>query len=125
VYNISDDPVKRSVFVEKMSFVQHCIKFGQFKHRPPILTRMGGQVRRSWVPLFNQFLSLRLSFAHKYIARRVPFTQEDDEHLARYIARKLPDVDAGGRKGDAIYLWLYEVVNIHPVGYDSPYISTE
>ena len=46
-------------------------------------------------------------------ARRVPFTPEDDEHLARYIARKLPDVDAGGRKGDAIYLWLYEVVNIH------------
>lgn len=47
VYNISDDPVKRNVFVEKMSFVQHCIKYGQFKHRPPIIKRMGGQVGRS------------------------------------------------------------------------------
>jgi hypothetical protein len=42
------------------------------------------------------------------LIRRIPFTAEDDEHLAFYIATVFPDVSDGGRSGNLIYKELTE-----------------
>ncbi|KAG5645067.1 hypothetical protein DXG03_007157 [Asterophora parasitica] len=88
VYNadISDDQCFRDTWVEPLSFIKRCIKEGQVRHLLPGRKRMGGT-----------------------IGGRHDFTKEDDDHLARYIAAKVPHKEEGGRRGDVIYQELEEL----------------
>jgi len=38
--------------------------------------------------------------------RRVEYTEEDDQNLTKYIAEKIPYLEAGGRLGNNLYLEL-------------------
>lgn len=42
------------------------------------------------------------------LASRTPFTNDDDLHLAKYLARRIPYKDSGGRTGQVIYKQLEE-----------------
>jgi len=42
--------------------------------------------------------------------RRVEYTEEDDQNLIKYIAEKIPYLEAGGRLGNNLYLELEENV---------------
>lgn len=48
-----------------------------------------------------------VSFANAPI-RRVPFTADDDDHLAFYIATVYPNASDGGRTGNLLYQELTE-----------------
>lgn len=50
---------------------------------------------------------ISVSFANILI-RRVPFTEEDDDHLAYYIATVIPNPADGGRMGNSLYKTLTE-----------------
>ncbi|KAF5381106.1 hypothetical protein D9615_004132 [Tricholomella constricta] len=74
------DRSRRRTWVEPKSFVQRCILEGMVRHSLPVKKAMGGSLRR-----------------HK------EYTPKDDEHLARYIALRIPDKEAGGRRGEGLY----------------------
>ncbi|KAG6867822.1 hypothetical protein C0993_010677, partial [Termitomyces sp. T159_Od127] len=46
-----------------------------------------------------------------------PFTREDDERLARYLALRIPDYESGGRRGDNVYKELYCAYSEDPKEY--------
>lgn len=53
----------------------------------------------------------RGAFKHAQIltgCSRVPFTREDDQHLAEYLAAVIPDEGEGGRGGIEVYRRLVE-----------------
>jgi hypothetical protein len=50
---------------------------------------------------------ISVSFANILI-RRVPFTEEDDDCLAYYIATVIPNAADGGRMGNSLYKTLTE-----------------
>lgn len=45
-YNVDDDERKRGTYVERLTFVQHCIRQRRFEHRLPIVKGMGGALGR-------------------------------------------------------------------------------
>jgi len=51
-YNTDNNSRLRKVYVERSSFVQHCIRNNQLVHRIPAQKGMGGTVGRVYVPLF-------------------------------------------------------------------------
>jgi hypothetical protein len=51
------------------------------------------------------------------INRRTQFTEEDEEHLATWIAAKIPYKETGGRTGNRLYQQLCEMA--------SPFFITE
>ncbi|GLB34758.1 hypothetical protein LshimejAT787_0203230 [Lyophyllum shimeji] len=80
-YECCFDNVRSQIWVEPTTFVQHCIREGSVRHRPRPRKGMGGSLK----------------------PYRVPFTQEDDENLARYLAHRIPDSEAGGRRGYGVF----------------------
>ncbi|KAG6862084.1 hypothetical protein C0995_007214 [Termitomyces sp. Mi166 len=94
-YNSHRDPSKRRTWVEHMSFVSRCLNEGAVRHRQPEPKGMGG--------------SLGLD--------RTPYTDEDDDNLARYLAIRIPDIKSGGRRGNGVYQDLYQAYNGDPKEY--------
>ncbi|KAG1749514.1 hypothetical protein EDB19DRAFT_145735 [Suillus lakei] len=84
---------QQRVYIESRDFVRRCIRAGKYEHRPPPRKGMpgapGGRVR-------------------------VPFTAEDDEHLAFYIATVYPNASDGGRAGNSLYMELTEELADEP-----------
>jgi hypothetical protein len=56
------------------------------------------------------FVVLSQHHTHQHRRRATYFTESDDEHLQRYIARALPRKEAGGRMGNKVYQQLVELV---------------
>ncbi|TFY64180.1 hypothetical protein EVJ58_g2776 [Rhodofomes roseus] len=84
----------RTVWVEEPAFIEICIKSGKCEDnlQKPVRRGMGGQPTGR---------------------TRVPFTAEDDRHLAEYLASVTPNADEGGRGGIEIYKRLVASRSIH------------
>ncbi|KAG2126822.1 hypothetical protein DEU56DRAFT_821836 [Suillus clintonianus] len=84
---------QQRVYIESRDFVRKCIRAGKYEHHPPPRKGMpgapGGRVR-------------------------VPYTAEDDENLAFYIATVIPDASSGGRAGNSLYQELTEELADEP-----------
>ncbi|KAG2108018.1 uncharacterized protein F5147DRAFT_696263 [Suillus discolor] len=84
---------QQRVYIESRDFVHQCIRAKKYEHRPPARKGMpgapGGRVR-------------------------VPFTADDDDHLAFYIATVYPDPSDGGRTGNSFYQELTEELADEP-----------
>ncbi|RDB21111.1 hypothetical protein Hypma_011836 [Hypsizygus marmoreus] len=76
-----------NLWVEPISFIRHCIRDGQVRHRVPPKKGMGGAVGRT----------------------RTEYTEKDVSRLCRYLAMKIPDARAGGRTGNGVYKKLEEM----------------
>ncbi|KAF8891208.1 hypothetical protein BD779DRAFT_187604 [Infundibulicybe gibba] len=83
-YDVDEDPILRQIFVEDITFVQFCIQNSEFAHKRPRRKPMGG----------------RRGGANR---SRVEFTEEDQRHMAHFIAMRVPDPEAGGRTGNRLY----------------------
>ncbi|KAG2128873.1 hypothetical protein BD769DRAFT_691313 [Suillus cothurnatus] len=84
---------QQRVYIEHRDFVPRCIRAGKYEHgRPPRKGMPGAPVGRI----------------------RVPFTAEDDENLAFYIATVYPSVFDGGRTGNRLYQELTEELADEP-----------
>ncbi|KAJ7047127.1 hypothetical protein C8F04DRAFT_1062785 [Mycena alexandri] len=95
-YKTHSDPQLRRVYVEGMKWVDNCISNGKCTHYY-IQKGMGGAVG--------------------YKAR-TSFTEEDDEHLAYYLAILIPYKSDGGRTGNNIYKLLMKNTDNLPLEYD-------
>ncbi|KAG2040318.1 hypothetical protein BDR03DRAFT_1008289 [Suillus americanus] len=84
---------QQRVYIERRVFVRQCIRAREYEHRPPPRKGMPG------APVGRV---------------RVPFTEEDDEHLAFYIATIYPDPSDGGRTGNSLYEELTEELADEP-----------
>ncbi|KAF9239092.1 hypothetical protein BU15DRAFT_24072, partial [Melanogaster broomeanus] len=93
-YYSSTDLYRHCIFIEPRGFVRCCIKYGRYEHEKPRKRRMPGPVP---VAIGGH--------------GRVDFTQEDDEHLAYYLATIYPDKATGGRLGNNVYLGLMDLAN--------------
>ncbi|TFY60039.1 hypothetical protein EVJ58_g5394 [Rhodofomes roseus] len=84
----------RTVWVEEPAFIEICIKSGKCEDnlQKPVRRGMGGQPTGS---------------------TRVPFTAEDDRHLAEYLASVTPNAEEGGRGGIEIYKRLVASRFVH------------
>jgi len=96
---------QQRVFVEPRRFVLMCIAARKYEHAPPARQGMPG-VKRGFMRKWGGCL-ISVTPANVLI-RRVPYTQEDDENLAYYIATVIPDAEDGGRMGNALYMTLTE-----------------
>ncbi|KAF8077750.1 hypothetical protein FPV67DRAFT_1662548 [Lyophyllum atratum] len=92
-YDADFDASRRATWVEPMSFVRHCIEVGSVRHRPRPRKGMGGLPRE---------------------AHRVPYTPKDDQNLARYLAIRIPDTAAGGRRGNGVFKELERAAELNP-----------
>ncbi|KAG2073445.1 hypothetical protein BDR04DRAFT_1010718, partial [Suillus decipiens] len=78
---------QQRVYIEQRNFVRLCIRNRKYEHqRPPRKGMPGAPGRRA----------------------RVPFTVDDDNHLAFYIATVYPKASDGGRTGNSLYHDLTE-----------------
>ncbi|KAI9456720.1 hypothetical protein HD554DRAFT_1991361, partial [Boletus coccyginus] len=80
-YYSSTEVYKLSIYVETCGFVQTCIRSGTYQHVGPLRQGMPGRPRGT--------------------NARVPFTQQDRENLAYYLATRCPESD--GRMGNNAY----------------------
>ncbi|KAI9570801.1 hypothetical protein HD554DRAFT_2312629 [Boletus coccyginus] len=82
-YYSSTERYRLSLYLEPRGFVQSCIRRGDYRHVGPIKQGMPGMAPRA--------------------ARgpRMPFTEEDREHLAYYLSTRCPTRD--GRMGNSAY----------------------
>ncbi|KAG1799334.1 uncharacterized protein HD556DRAFT_1347138 [Suillus plorans] len=84
---------QQGVYIEPRDFVRQCTRARKYEHRPPPRKGMpgapGGRVR-------------------------VPFTADDDDHLAFYIATVYPNASDGGRTGNLLYRELTEELADEP-----------
>jgi hypothetical protein len=99
-YNANEDRVLQNIYVEPHTFLTKCIDTRHFKLGKDKRIKMGmpgprprrqGEVTRS----------------------RVEYTDDDDDHLCYYLARRTPDPNEGGRMGNAIYKELERLVCGH------------
>ncbi|KAH7911112.1 hypothetical protein BJ138DRAFT_1126305 [Hygrophoropsis aurantiaca] len=84
-YSCSELEWKRFIYVERLGFVSRCIRTGNYSHPKPKAQGMPGPT--------------------PYEAR-VAYTPADDANLARYIAYRIPNAEAGGRTGNNLYMEL-------------------
>ncbi|KAI0294258.1 hypothetical protein B0F90DRAFT_1757693 [Multifurca ochricompacta] len=82
--------ISKKTYVRMSGFVDRCINSRRFQLAP--IADKGVVGRRPG-------------------ARRIEFTQDDDEHLCQYIAEVLPDKREGGRTGHFIYTDLMRRAN--------------
>ncbi|KAG0701586.1 hypothetical protein DFH29DRAFT_875809 [Suillus ampliporus] len=91
---------QQRVYIERRDFVRLCIGNRKYEHRRPQRKGMpgapGGRIR-------------------------VPFTPEDDEHLAFYIATVIPNAADGGRTGNLMYKTLTEELNTPSQAFEPEY----
>ncbi|KAG2131258.1 uncharacterized protein EDB93DRAFT_1094478, partial [Suillus bovinus] len=92
-YYRSDVLWQKRVHIEYRDFVLKCIRDRKYEHRPPARKGMPG------APVGRV---------------RVPFTAEDDDHLAFYIATAYPNPANGGRSGNLVYQQLTEQLADEP-----------
>ncbi|KAK0239587.1 hypothetical protein EDD85DRAFT_455520 [Armillaria nabsnona] len=98
-YRTHSDIKLRKMHTKKMNFISHCVNSGKFVlhvHRPR--KAMPG------IPPGRR-------------PHRVEFTEEDRENLARYLAFKVPDRNAGGLLGNVIYNQMCAKVQVLPNEY--------
>ncbi|KAH8117639.1 hypothetical protein DFH11DRAFT_1504313 [Phellopilus nigrolimitatus] len=72
----------KTIYVEEVNFVKRCIEREMYYHDKPKRKGMSGRIPGS---------------------ARTEYSREDDRHLARYLARRLPDKESGGRQGNGVY----------------------
>ncbi|KAF6763974.1 hypothetical protein DFP72DRAFT_488798 [Ephemerocybe angulata] len=89
----STDKKKQKVVVETSTWFNRCLDEKSCTISPPPVKGMPGQVRTEF---------------------RVSFTEEDDDHLARYITRLIPDPEAGGLTGNEFYQILVSSGEVDP-----------
>ena len=88
-YDTNEDPVLQGIYVKRISFLTECTNMRQFKlAKETIKKGMGGPRPRS------DGQGPRV---------RVEYTEEDDDHLCLFLARRIPDPTEGGRMGNEIY----------------------
>ncbi|KAH7340651.1 hypothetical protein B0J17DRAFT_652294 [Rhizoctonia solani] len=80
-------------YVEPVTWVARCLSRGRYFHDPIEKAPMSGR---------------------KPGADRNDFTTEDDNNLARFIAKRIPDKSEGGRTGNNLYKDLCERTDIYP-----------
>ncbi|KAL5635788.1 hypothetical protein ACGC1H_004552 [Rhizoctonia solani] len=80
-------------YVEPVTWVARCLSKGRYFHDPIEKAPMSGR---------------------KPGADRNDFTTEDDNNLARFIAKRIPDKSEGGRTGNNLYKDLCERTDIYP-----------
>jgi len=103
-YDCHDKASKRNIWVEPVTFVRKCIKYGLVAHRLRRKEGMGGRIGR--------YVSFCLFCICSKICRlRNEFTAEDEEHLCKYLAIRIPDKSAGGRLGKVVYLEMESMVS--------------
>ncbi|KAG2348277.1 hypothetical protein BDR05DRAFT_956848 [Suillus weaverae] len=90
---------QQRVYIECRDFVPRCIRAGKYEHYPPQRKGMPGAPGGRVYDISRPFHVL---FANAHI-RRVPYTAEDDHHLAFYIATVYPNSSDGGRTGNSLY----------------------
>ncbi|KAG5722150.1 hypothetical protein E4T56_gene7045 [Termitomyces sp. T112] len=93
-YNAHSNRSKRRTWVEPMSFVSRCIKERAVRHAQREPKGMGGS-----------------------LGDRTPFTDEDDDNLARYLAIRIPNIEKGGRRGNRVYKELCLMPSADPEEY--------
>ncbi|KAF9014029.1 hypothetical protein BDQ17DRAFT_1418963 [Cyathus striatus] len=93
-YNATERVTRKNIHVEKMTYIQNCIKYRLFSHRERTIEGMGGT-----------------------LGSRTEYTEEDDDHLAYYLATRVPDPKAGGLQGDGLYKSLVEQYKVLPDEY--------
>ncbi|KAF5315723.1 hypothetical protein D9611_004862 [Ephemerocybe angulata] len=89
----STDKKKQKVVVETSTWFNRCLDEKSCTISPPPVKGMPGPVRTEF---------------------RVSFTEEDDNHLARYITRLIPDPEAGGLTGNEFYQFLVRSGEVDP-----------
>lgn len=95
-YNANEDRVLQNIYVEPHTFLTKCINMRHFKLGGDKKIKMGMPGPRP------------RSQGEK--RRRVEYTDDDDDHLCYYLARRTPDPNEGGRMGNAIYKQLERLV---------------
>ncbi|ELU43958.1 rap1 myb domain-containing protein [Rhizoctonia solani AG-1 IA] len=80
-------------YVEPVTWVARCLSKGRYFHDPIEKAPMSGR---------------------KPGADRNDFTTEDDNNLARFIAKRIPDKSEGGRTGNNLYKDLCERTDVYP-----------
>ncbi|PBK78739.1 hypothetical protein ARMSODRAFT_947712 [Armillaria solidipes] len=98
-YRTHSDIKLRKMHTKKMRFISHCINSGKF-----VLHVHGPRKPMPGIPPGRR-------------THRVEFTEEDRENLARYLAFKVPDRDAGGLLGNVIYNQMCAKVQVLPNEY--------
>ncbi|KAF5315724.1 hypothetical protein D9611_004863 [Ephemerocybe angulata] len=92
-YCASESASKRKVKVQTLTFLEDSVNTGRCVFTEPAVKGMSGQVGGKR-------------------GSRTNYTTADDDHLARYIAATLPELDAGGRQGHKIYQKLVTMVDV-------------
>ncbi|KAF6763973.1 hypothetical protein DFP72DRAFT_488760 [Ephemerocybe angulata] len=92
-YGASESANKRKVKVQTLTFLEDSVNTGRCVFTEPAVKGMSGQVGGKK-------------------GSRTNYTTADDDHLARYIAASLPELDAGGRQGHKIYQKLVTMVDV-------------
>ncbi|EIW60963.1 uncharacterized protein TRAVEDRAFT_46200 [Trametes versicolor FP-101664 SS1] len=88
---------EHNIYVEPPSFVELCIHRGVYTHDRVLKKPLGGRPPKG---------------------ARTPFTDEDDQHLCEFLARRIPDKEAGGRNGRNTYIELVEKAQYAGLGYE-------
>ncbi|KAH9483873.1 hypothetical protein JR316_0003351 [Psilocybe cubensis] len=92
-YVTDSNPTLHKIFVEYSPFIRKCIGRGEYRHPNPQRQGMNG-IRPG--------------------SRRQMFTEDDDERLADYIAKSIPDEKAGGRLSLNFYKDLVRMGLLNP-----------
>ncbi|KAG9318019.1 hypothetical protein JVU11DRAFT_82 [Chiua virens] len=89
-YYHANERYRLGLYVESRGFVRRCIRRGAYTHERPVARAMPGVARGA-----------------RPVRVRVPFTEEDRDNLAHYLATTLPTRD--GRMGNKAYKELEEL----------------
>ncbi|EJD06095.1 uncharacterized protein FOMMEDRAFT_166374 [Fomitiporia mediterranea MF3/22] len=75
----------KSIYVELPDFVRKCLRGQKYSHKKEEKRSLGGsKLGTKWTG-------------------RTEFTEDDDYHLAVYLARRIPHDESGGRMGEGVY----------------------
>ena len=96
-------------YIESYLWVKKCIEKGVLTYTPLVYKNPGGRRPGEEYALLPSFAAKlrRLSFS-----RRTQFTDDDEQHLCKWIAEKIPYKATGGRTGNKLYQQLCEMVRL-------------
>jgi hypothetical protein len=107
-YALSDDPDRARLAVERLHFVDVCIRMGRFKNTAAIDKPLPGRPEGSAFVIWVISNILPRLISH---VRREAFTQDDDERLTRYLATRCGDAARGGRSGTRVFKQLVDLAS--------------
>jgi hypothetical protein len=89
-------------------WVKKCVEKGALVYTPLVYKNPGGRRPGEECVLFFYLKSPDAANDNK---RRTQFTEEDEQHLATWIAAKIPYKETGGRTGNRLYQQLCEMAS--------------